>query len=153
MRSEFRVQGGTGEHQAAEPLVEGIQALRVELGVDHISDSGNNIVTAANAADRYTAAVKWADPEDRDSPTNRGDGVPETFVHCGAGCSVDQLNNAAAVRIFVLARANEPTPGYTDTKTYTLGGQTLGPFNDGFKRHVFSNTVRFVNVASRRETP
>lgn len=161
VRSEFRVQGGTGEHRAAEPFVEGVQALRVELGVDHISDSNNNIVTTCPASPFsppyaqtcYRAAVKWADPEDRDSPTNRGDGVPETFVHCGAGCSVDQLNNAAAVRIFVLARANESTPGYTDTKTYTLGGQTLGPFNDGFKRHVFSNSVRFVNVASRRETP
>jgi type IV pilus assembly protein PilW len=29
----------------------------------------------------------------------------------------------------------------------------MGPFNDSFKRHVFSTTVRLVNPAGRRETP
>jgi type IV pilus assembly protein PilW len=43
--------------------------------------------------------------------------------------------------------------GYTDGKTYSLGTTTLGPFNDNFKRHVFSSTVRLNNISGRRETP
>jgi type IV pilus assembly protein PilW len=63
------------------------------------------------------------------------------------------LTNVAAVKLYVLTRANLATPGYTDTKTYTLGSTTLGPFSDSFKRHVFSTTVRLINVSGRRETP
>ncbi|MCG3170031.1 MAG: hypothetical protein CALGDGBN_01563 [Pseudomonadales bacterium] len=153
VRSSFDTVGGTPAHQAAVPLVEGIQGLRIEIGVDHISDSGNNIITAGDASDRYTAAIKWADADERDSPTNRGDGVPDSFLHCAGGCSVDQLANVSAARIYILARSNEETPGYNDDKTYKLGALTLGPFNDGFKRHVFTTTIRFINVTSRRETP
>ena len=61
--------------------------------------------------------------------------------------------NAVAVRIHVLVRSDQITPGYVDTKTYEMGGTTLGPFGDNFKRHVFTRTIRLTNVASRRETP
>jgi type IV pilus assembly protein PilW len=61
--------------------------------------------------------------------------------------------NTVAVRIFVLVRSENKTPGYVDTKTYTLGSTTMGPFNDGYKRHLFTQTVRLTNVSSRRETP
>jgi type IV pilus assembly protein PilW len=63
------------------------------------------------------------------------------------------LTNVVTVRIHVLARSLEPTQGYSDTKTYTLGTGTMGPFGDGFKRHVFTTTVRLINPAGRRETP
>lgn len=53
----------------------------------------------------------------------------------------------------MLVRSTRPTAGYTDTKTYRLGGQPIGPFNDQFKRHVFSTSVRFHNVSGRREVP
>ncbi len=50
-------------------------------------------------------------------------------------------------------RSVTPVDGYTDTRTYQLGGATLGPFNDRFQRKVFSTTVRLANVSGRRETP
>ena len=147
VRSELGVSGGAPAQQAAVPLVEGIEGFRLEVGVDSLSETG--------AAIDYTAAPNWQDTA-RTIVTNRGDGIPDgspPFAHCAGGCSVSQLTNVLAARVYVLARSNEATPGYTDTKTYTLGTQTLGPFNDGFKRHVFSTTVRFVNITSRRETP
>ena len=53
-----------------------------------------------------------------------------------------------------VARSREETQGYVDTKTYELGtAGTAGPFNDGFKRHVYSATIRLPNVAGRRERP
>jgi type IV pilus assembly protein PilW len=61
--------------------------------------------------------------------------------------------NVVAVKLYVLVRSDVVTPGYTDEKTYNLGSTTLGPFKDGFKRHLFTQTIRLVNVSSRRETP
>ena len=148
MASQFDLSGGTLAHQAAIPLIEGIEGFHVELGIDSLSDT--------NAALDYTVAVNWANPLNLTSPTNRGDGVPNgAFVSCtdAVPCTFDQLMNAVAVKIYVLARADKVSPGYTDTKTYSLGTTTLGPFGDGFKRHVFSTTVRLINVSNRRETP
>jgi type IV pilus assembly protein PilW len=149
VRSQFGLSGGVVVHQAAEELVQGIEQFRVEVGIDSLSDSG--------AAVDYTAAITWADPDNLISPTNRGDGIPDgNFVHCGATCTPAQLTNVVAVKLFVLARTEESTPGYTDTKSYQLGTNpvvTVAAANDNFKRHVFSTTIRINNVAGRRETP
>ena len=65
--------------------------------------------------------------------------------------------NVVAVRINLLARNSTRSAGYTDSKTYALGLQangapnTVGPFNDGYKRHVFRGEVRLNNPAGRRE--
>jgi type IV pilus assembly protein PilW len=66
---------------------------------------------------------------------------------------VGQFVNTTAIKVYLLVRADQPTPGYLDTKTYDLGGLPLAAFNDNFKRHVFSSTIRVNNVAARRETP
>lgn len=128
MRSEFT----GGAHQSAQPLIDGIQGFRVEYGIDNVGKNG--------AAVSYVAGA-----------VNRGDGVPDAFV---SAPTLAQLTNVVAIRIHVLARSSEATPGYTDTKTYAMGSAgTMGPFNDGFKRHVFTTTVRLVNPSGRRETP
>jgi type IV pilus assembly protein PilW len=150
MRSEFDLSaGGVLEHQPPNALIEGIESFQVELGIDDISETG--------AAVDYTAAVDWLDPSIRTTPTNRGDGVPDAnFITCttAAPCTVPELMNVTAVKLYVLARAREPSRGYTDTKIYAMaGGTTLGPFNDNFKRHVFVTTVGLPNFAGRRFTP
>ena len=150
MRSEFGVTGTTPTQQAAVALVEGIERFHVELGVDNISETG--VVLDPNA---FQVGINWEDEDNWITAENRGDGIPDAFVHCPtAGCSVTQLANTVAVKLYVLARANEPTAGYKDSKKYELGSAgTIGPFNDGYKRHVFSTTVRLNNVSGRRETP
>lgn len=147
MISQFDRVGGVLAHQTAVPLIEGIEGFSVELGIDSLSDTG--------AAVNYTQAVNWADPANLNSPTNRGDGIPDIFVRCtdAVPCTPAQLINVVAVKVYVLARADKVSPGYSDSKTYTLGSTTLGPYSDGFKRHVFSTTIRVNNVSSRRETP
>lgn len=156
MVSQFDLVGGVLAHQAAVPLVEGIEGFNVELGVDSLSDNGTNIITNADATKLYTAALIWDDPENLISPVNRGDGRPDgAFIRCtdAAPCTAAQLTNTVVVKLYVLARADKVSAGYTDTKTYALGTTTLGPYNDGFKRHVFSTTVRLNNISGRRETP
>ena len=147
--SEFGVTAGTPAQQEAVALVEGIERFHVEVGVDNVSETG--AVLDPNGP----APIDWFDPDVWDKAENRGDGAPDAFAHCPtAGCSVYQLANTVAVKLYILARANEETAGYTDTKTYNLGSSgPIGPFNDGFKRHVFSTTVRLNNVSGRRETP
>jgi type IV pilus assembly protein PilW len=152
VRSEFDLTpGGDLEQQAPVALVEGIERFRVELGIDRKSQTNQDV--------DYTAAIDWLDEDVRTTPTNRGDGVPEGgFERClseDAGCeALDDLANVVAVKIYVLAKTSEATPGYTDTKIYELGSSgNIGPFSDGFKRHVFHSTVRLNNPAGRRETP
>jgi type IV pilus assembly protein PilW len=154
MRSTFDLVGGVPGHQAAVPLVEGIEAFRVELGVDNFSKpyTGQPNGTAVN----YSQAVNWLDPDTRSIPTNRGDGTPDgQFVSCTTAtpCTLDQLMNVTAVKIYLLVRSREPVVGYTDSKTYQLGTLVFPAFNDGFKRHVYVSTLRLPNIAGRRQTP
>ncbi|OIP15703.1 MAG: pilus assembly protein PilW [Betaproteobacteria bacterium CG2_30_59_46] len=148
VRSQFDLSGATLAHQAAVPLIEGIEGFRVEFGIDSIGDAGTVV--------DYTKAAAWADPLNRNKLLNRGDGIPDgAFVSCTTAvpCTANQLANVVAVKLYVLARNRESTVSHTDGRTYTLGATTLGPFNDHYKRHVFSTTVRLTNISGRRETP
>ena len=137
-------------HLAAEALVPGIERFRVELGIDNVSETGNPV--------DYTVALDWLIDDEWDTPTNRGDGIPDDFVHCDSAspCNAALLTNVVAVKLYVLARSAESTPAYNDSKTYTMssdGSVTVGPFSDSFKRHMYSSTFRLYNVSGRRETP
>jgi len=147
-RSRFDLLPTGLAQQPPVPLIEGVEGFRVELGLDTLGKTG--------AAVNYAAAINWADPANHSTPTNRGDGSPDgNFVHCSTAspCTADQLINVVTVKLYVVARSLETSPGHTDTRTYNLGSATLGPFNDRYKRHAFTTTVRMVNVAGRRETP
>ncbi|MES2822595.1 MAG: PilW family protein [Pseudomonadota bacterium] len=147
MRAEFG-SGGGSTWGAAQPVVEGVEGFTVELGIDNISDAG------ASAA--YTQAITWSDPNNKNSPTNRGDGTPDgAFVRCttAAPCSAATLTNVVSAKLYVLVRNTTATRDYTDTKTYAMGSAVLGPFNDNVKRHVYSTTARLINISSRRQTP
>ena len=157
MRARLDVSGGVPAHRAPVALIEGIEALRIELGIDDLSETG--------AAVDFAQPVSWADPITKRAPTNRGDGTPDRFIRCTAvtPCSAAQLMNAVSVKLWVLARSRDPSGGYVDGKQYCVGtpnpdgscpaANTIAPNNDGYKRHVFSTTVRLINISGRRETP
>jgi type IV pilus assembly protein PilW len=152
MRAELGGAGGT--EWSKQALIEGVDSLVAELGVDSISDNGTNILLGSPK--NYTQAISWADTSNKNSPTNRGDGAPDgDFVRCttASPCDVHQLVNVVAVKLHVLVRNKTATADYKDEKTYQLGSVNLEPFEDNFKRHVYSTTVRLHNVSARRETP
>ncbi len=102
-------------------LVEGIENLKVEYGLD-----------------------------------TDGDGQVDVYSTCSgaSACDAAAWRNVVTVRLHVLSRTSEVSPGYVDTKTYDMGaGGSVGPFNDGFKRHVYTAVVRAENPAGRRESP
>jgi len=122
--------GANGEF-AIVPLVEGIQNLQFEYGLDTNGDSMPDAVSAD----------------------------PGTYNGCAADpCYIANWLDVVTVKVNLLSRSIDPTPGYTDTKTYPLGLQaggtqlTDGPFNDGFKRHAYTATIRMNNPSGRRET-
>ena len=84
-----------------------------------------------------------------------GDGAPDQFLTAldgVAGSAANDWSNVMAVRIWLLSRSTDPTNGYTDTKTYSLGAHgTRGPYNDAFKRRVYTTLVKLNNPAGWRE--
>jgi type IV pilus assembly protein PilW len=110
------------------PLVEGIENLQVEYGVD-TDPAATNAVTGVP-----------------------GDGAPDN-AYLTAPTLAD-WGNVVTAKVFVLARNTERSAGYTDNKSYQLGTAAV-PVTPGgnFKRHLYSAEVRLVNPSSRREIP
>lgn len=84
------------------------------------------------------------------------DGSPDRYVAIPQ--SITEWQQVSVIRVHVIGRNNEPTPGYSDTKSYTLGlsgvsasTTIVSASNDSFKRHVFTQTVRIVNPSMRKE--
>lgn len=84
-------------------------------------------------------------------------GTANSFLQCTPSSATAYESTACfqdvvALRIHLLARNSERSPGYTDTRTYDLGLKgTVGPRNDGYKRHVYSGLVRVNGAAMARE--
>lgn len=113
------------------PLVEGIQAMQLDYGLDSDGSDGS---------------------PDGGYKTGTRTITHPTGTQSAAPFAVADWLNVMSVRLNLLSRNKEPTAGHIDAKTYQLGaGGNAGPFNDAFKRHVFSETVRVVNAGGRRE--
>jgi len=162
VRAEFDMGAdGTLAHQPAVPLIEGIESMRAELGID---DEVGRCMPATSVS--LTDEIALVDPvtctahtnESRNTlPINRGDGIPDRYARCAAAgtCDENALANVVAVKLFLLARAVEPSPGHVDNRTYVLssdGDLSVTP-GGNIKRQVFTSTVRLANVSGRRETP
>ena len=123
----------TGSGFTVTPLVEGIEELNIEYGIDTDGD-GN--------PDFYNTD-------------------PTTFTNGGACATCNPYNNwfnVVTARVSLLARNIEASPNYTDTKTYTIGRDAAGADvtvtpGGAYRRHAYSGLVRVVNVAQRREAP
>ena len=111
------------------PLVEGIENMQIEYGLD------TSVPTTGSPA-VYTTD-------------------PDSYVPCAAS-PTNCWRNTVAAKINVLARNTTITQGYADGKVYTLGLQfdgltpnTVGPFNDAYKRHAYESVVKLNNPAGR----
>jgi type IV pilus assembly protein PilW len=122
-RLELVASGGATTMQLT-PLVEGIEYLRVEFGVD-------SQPAAVNPATGLT-----------------GDSTID--LHTATPADWSQVIGA---KVYVLARNNEPTTHHSDSKSYTLGTTVVPATNDRYKRHVYAAAVRAMNPAGRREIP
>lgn len=123
----------TGSGYTEVPLVEGIERLQIEYGLDTNGDG---------SPDHYTA-----------------DPTAFTYDGCPNCNEANNWANVVTVKLHVLSRALERSPGWVDGKVYELGADAnglptrVGPFGDGYRRHVYSAAVRLMNPSGRRETP
>jgi type IV pilus assembly protein PilW len=83
-----------------------------------------------------------------------GDGVADAYT--AAPASVAEWMQVAAVRVHLLARNADTSPGFTDTKTYQLGKKADGTANNftpggAFRRHAYTEVVRVQNPSQRLE--
>jgi len=109
-------------------LAEGIENMQIDYGSDTDND-GNPDGDYGNGD--YVNAVALATPSNV--------------------MGVADWANVMSIKINLLARSPEKTPGYSDAKTYNLGtfGTTTAA-NDGYTRHAFVQAVRLVNPSGRR---
>lgn len=115
------------------PLVEGIEEINIEYGIDTDGDG---------QPDAYSA-----------DPTNF------TYAGCTNCTPGNNWANVVTAQLHVLARSVDGSPAHNDTRTYRLGLNAggvpivIGPKNDRFRRNVYTAMVRIVNPAGRRDTP
>jgi type IV pilus assembly protein PilW len=140
-----------GGAMVVTPLVEGIQNMQAEYGIDMNGDGTPNCYISnpeappVNVGETAPAVCPQpAIPYEWD-PAVRAAAVPPLPSH---------WDNVMSIRLHILARNTEASGGWTDTRTYNLGlAGPSGPFNDGFKRHIYSSVARAVNPSGRRELP
>ena len=104
------------------PIVDGIENLQFDYGLD-------NLAPYDGAPDTYT-------------------NTPE---HTAAMPLFSEWPQVMALRVHLLARNTDSTPGYADPKTYSLGPVTYTPAQGSYKRHAYTELVRINNPAGRRE--
>jgi type IV pilus assembly protein PilW len=140
-----------GGAMVVTPLVEGIQNMQVDYGIDMNGDGTPNCYISNPQAPpvgvgetdpaicpQPATAYEW-------DPAVRAAAVPPLPPH---------WDNVMSIRLHILARNTEASGGWTDARTYNLGlAGSNGPFNDGFKRHIYSSVARAVNPSGRRELP
>jgi type IV pilus assembly protein PilW len=118
----------SGNSMTTESLAQGIADMRVDYGLD-----GNN------------------------------DGFPDLYKKCGADatysgpCTPTDWSNMMAVKLYLLTRNVEKSPGYNDTKVYNMGLvgalPALSVAERAYKHHVYSAPIRIVSASDARETP
>lgn len=93
-----------------------------------------------------------------------GDATPDTWIGLNGAPNAVQLaaaaaagwGNVVAIRLHLVSRATEPSPGFSDTRTYALGLEGTATFSltalgDAWKRRAYTTTARLNSVAGVRE--
>ncbi|MBN2808067.1 MAG: PilW family protein [Deltaproteobacteria bacterium] len=102
--------------------------LRVD---DNVDTSSTNLEAASNIQDLQ---FQYGIDSDNDGEVNSW--VDNTAT----------LRQIKAVKIFILACTSKTDKEYTDRKTYTIAGITVGPFNDHFHRQLLESTIYIRNL-------
>lgn len=116
---------GSTQTYLKEELVDGVELLRFEWGIDSDGDEID-------------------EPEDTDGVVSRVTNSPEP----------SEWRGVIGVTVWMVVRAPEPEQGYTDDLTYEIAGASFS-VPDGYEKYrraVFSKTIELVNIAGRDRT-
>jgi type IV pilus assembly protein PilW len=134
------VELGSGAFSAPVPIAEGIEAIQVEYGIDTNNDGAPEFYTPDPCNQAYKFDAADANPV-----------WPAATAYPG---QPGAWHDVTAVKLHVLARNTQASGGFSDTRKYILGSaaasdNTYGPYNDAYKRHVYTTVIRLNNVAGR----
>jgi type IV pilus assembly protein PilW len=133
---------GAGAFAGPSPVAEGVESIQLAYGVD---------LDTAGVPPVYTP-----DPANQAYRLNASDPAPVWPAGLAYPGAANAWHQVTTVQISVLARNVQASTGFIDTRLYVLGvaaapDNTYGPYNDAYKRHVYTTLVRLLNVAGRRE--
>ena len=139
MSAEFK--GGVF---TTSPLVEGIENMQLDYGIDMNGDG---------AVDCYTSNPTAPPPREVDPTAFPASACPQTATPYVWTSATTNWSNVMTVRVNLLARNLQPSTGWTDNRTYDMGlaGGTTTATNDAYKRHVYSTVARLYNISGQRE--
>lgn len=128
MMTELSANTTATQFSTAIAIADGIENLQFDYGIDSTGPDLDELHAGA-------------DP----------DGTPDNYSQCST-CTTTDWQNVTTVRINLLARNPQVSPGYSDAKQYSLGlAGTVGPYNDGYRRHAYQGLARLNNIGGRRE--
>ena len=143
MRSELDYDSTSGQvrQRPPDPLIQGIEHLEIEYGIDYTPDANGDGLGDDGLPDAFVAD-------------------PATLVPTQCASLWTAWGNVVAIKLYLLARTLDPSPGYDDAKVYQMGQvnptrlpASGGGFHDAYKRHVYTAFVRLNNPAGRRDRP
>jgi type IV pilus assembly protein PilW len=127
LKRKDRITNGTADADwTVFPLVSGIEFMQVDIGVDTSPAGTPNVSTGS-----------------------LGDGVADE-LYDNRPLYTGPWNSVVALRVYLLARSLEPTPGFSGPTSYSLGLGSVS-VSGSFKRKMFSKEIRLNNPSGRRE--
>ncbi len=117
MRKRLIVGNGGAASIASEPVIDGIENIRLMFGID---------VDLDGKVDSYVGS----------------ENVSRDYWNQGSS----DTSYILSVRIYVLSRALEPDMEYTNNNSYTLGDRTVNGGGDHYRRMLFTTTASVINA-------
>ena len=108
---------------SVQPLVEGIDDVQFEFALDTTGDSQPDVIVTD----------------------------PSTYNGCATSACVTNTQNIVGVKIYVLARNTESTPGHRRYQGLSDWPGHRRSVYRRYKRHAYATMVRVANAAGRRE--
>jgi type IV pilus assembly protein PilW len=119
MRRRLIVGSGGAAEMSSEPVIDGIENIRLMFGID---------VDLDGRVDSYIGA----------------EAVSRDYWNQGSS----DTSYILSVRIYVLARALEEDKKYTNDNAYSLGDRTVSGGGDHYRRMLFTTTVSVINAVN-----
>ena len=119
MRRRLVVSSGGAASMASEPVIDGIENIRVMFGID---------VDLDGVVDSYIGA----------------ENVSRDYWNQGSS----DTSYILSARIYVLARALEQDKKYENNNSYQLGDRTIVGGGDHYRRMLFTTTVSIINAVN-----
>lgn len=122
--------------QNLRTIAPGVENMHLEYGIDTTDDGSIDAWVVSNENPRQTGTT----------------GTAVTGMRLDASTQ-NRWEDVMAVKLFLITRDLKTTRRWIDSKSYTMGSETVAATGDAFRRRLTSTTIKLVNMSGRREVP